>query len=130
VKSRVLPDSEVVVRDALAGVLGSGVRVATELTADLETYPRFVHVERVGGPRFRFHDEPLLYVSSFAPTRVDASNLARNVDDAVMNALANTVVSGGRMQDVGCRVRPRFVPYENPLLWRYLGIYALAVCPG
>lgn len=128
-KSRVMPNAELVVRTALAALLGPGVRVATERPANLETIPLYVQVERVGGPRFRFHDEPLLYLSSFAPSRQAALDLAVGVDDAVMNRLPHTVVSGARLQDVECRTGPRFIPYDNPLMWRFQAIYSLAVCP-
>jgi hypothetical protein len=130
VKTRVMPAAELVVRTALASLLGPGVRVATERPANLETIPLYVQVERVGGPRFRFHDEPLLYVSSFAPSRQAALNLAVDaVDDAVMNRLAHTVASGARFQDVECHIGPRFLPYDNALMWRFQASYSLAVCP-
>lgn len=124
-----MPQSEVVFRTALVALLGSGVRVATERPANLDQIPLYVQVERVGGPRFRFHDEPLMYTSAFAPSRQAALDLAVQVDDLVMNRLVHTVVSGARFQDVVCRTGPRFLPYDNALMWRFQAAYSLAVCP-
>jgi hypothetical protein len=124
-----MPNAELVFRTALVSPLGSGVRVATERPANLETIPLYVQVERVGGPRYRFHDEPLFYVSSFALSRQAALDLAVLVDDVVMNRLVHTVVSGARFQDVVCRFGPRFLAYDNDAIWRFQAAYSLAVCP-
>lgn len=122
-------DAELVVVTALGAVLDPAVRIVTELPADLEQQVPLVQVERVSGASERFRDLPLMYLSAFAASRAAASALAVAVDDAVLHRLPGTTVTGGRVQDADGRTGPRWIPYDNPGVWRYQAIYSLIVIP-
>lgn len=50
---------------------------------------RLVTVERTGGVSDGFIDRPMVAVQSWAPTRCEAEELAREVDRAIMEGLAD-----------------------------------------
>lgn len=130
-KTRAPVDAETVVAAALRSVLvlGSTGRVAAQTPDNLESYAKFVQVQRAGGPSGRFASYPVMYVASFAPTYGAAAALAVDVDDAFLHALPGMVIAGGRIQDVEGRSGPSPLPYENTLVERFQAVYALAVCP-
>lgn len=114
---------------ALSGVLDPAVRLVTATPSDLEGQLPLVQVERVSGPTERFRDLPLLYVSAFEVTREAASDLALVVDDAVLHKLPGATAGGGRVQNVEGQTGPRWIPYDNPNVWRYQAIYSLTIIP-
>ncbi|MEU8136580.1 hypothetical protein [Streptodolium elevatio] len=130
-RTRAPVDAESVVIAALKSVLALGPtgRVAARTPDNLESYARFVQVQRAGGPSDRFASYPVMYVASFAPSYDAAAALAVDVDDAFMHALPGTVIAGGRIQDVEGRSGPSPLDYENPLVVRFQAVYSLAVCP-
>lgn len=124
-----MPDAEKVVVAALSGLVDPAVRLVTVTPSDLEGQVPLVQVERVSGATERFRDLPLLYVSAFAATREAASDLARAVDDAVLHKLPGLTAVGGRVQNVEGQTGFRWIPYDNPDVWRYQAIYSLTIMP-
>lgn len=107
----------------LASVLG--VRVVTELPADLASSAPVVQVVRIGGP----HDDddprtqiPTVSLDYFAATRAAAADLAEAAD-AAMRALPGRTLSGAHMGKVRTLTGPSWRPWEDTALRRLGATY-------
>lgn len=123
------PDVEIELVAWLGAQLG-GVRVCTELPADLGAVLPVVQVQRVGGDDDTFRlDRALVDVDVYAATRADASTLARQVrDDLVMN-LRGTSTAAAAFGLVATVAAPQWRPYENINLRRLGATYELYFHP-
>lgn len=112
-------------RDALTGVFTPPVRVATEIPADLTG--KVIVLDRFGGPDSTRMDFPRVDVDVFAPTVLEALELAEEVRAFLRFDLPGRVVSGLVFSEVTTSSGPSAVPYGNPGTRRVTAAYNLAV---
>lgn len=117
------PDVEALAVRYLNAALG--VRVATNVPADIDNLPGFVRVTRGPGTDDGISDEPLLDIEAFAPSQGAASSLAENAREA-MHALSGTAVNGALVDRVATATAPVRVAY-SPKLTRYVASYRLSL---
>ena len=120
------PGVEAVLVEFLAGELG--VRVCTELPADLGDVLPVVQVVRVGGG----HDDnetslqsPTLSVDVFARDRGAATSLAQDVDTTLRRRLPGQTILGASAGRVRTITGPAWRPWDDITLRRFGGTYQL-----
>lgn len=119
------PDIEIELVTYLADLL-AGVRLCTELPANLVDVLPLVQVQRVGGDDDGARlDRALVDVDVFAATRQDAFSLSRTVHDALIVQLRGTMTAGAVFGRVATVSAPAWRPYENTGGRRIGGTYEL-----
>ena len=115
------PDVEALAVSYLRSALG--VRVSTNVPADVETLPGFVRVARGPGGDDGITDAPLLDTEAFAPTQGAAADLAEDIRQAV-HALSGRAVNGLLVDSTSTVTGPVRVAYA-PKVERYVASYRL-----
>jgi hypothetical protein len=124
------PDVEIELVAWLSAQRGSGVRVLTELPADLGDVLPAVQVQRVGGDDDTFRlDRALVDVDVYAASRGDASTLARQVRDDLVMRLRGSSTVGAVFGLVATVSAPQWRPYENINLRRLGATYEVYFHP-
>jgi len=104
-----------------------GVRVVTELPADLADVAPLIQVVRIGGPS---DDEdprvqiPTVSIDYFAADRGAATDLAEAVDLSIRR-LAGTVLAGAAMGKVRTLTGPSWRPWDDLTVRRFGATYQL-----
>lgn len=107
------PDVEIELVTYLDGLL-DGVRLCTELPADLADVMPLVQIQRVGGDDDGARlDRALVDADSFAGTRQAAADLSRAVHDALVLQLRGSMTAGAVFGRVSTVSAPAWRPYEN-----------------
>lgn len=115
---------ELMLHDFLVAAVG--VRVCTELPADLQDVLPVVQVVRIGGP----HDDndpflliPTVSVDCFADDRLAAITLADQVDRAMRKTLPGAQVHGASVGLVRTLTGPSWRPWDDTAVRRYGATY-------
>lgn len=124
------PDVEIELVAWLSAQRGSGVRVLTELPANLTDVLPVAQVQRVGGDDDTFRlDRALVDVDVYAATRTAASTLARQVRDDLVMHLRGTATAAAVFGLVTTVSAPQWRPYEDINLRRLGATYELYFHP-
>lgn len=108
-----------------------GVRVCTDLPANLEAVAPVVQVTRIGGADDTFTlDRAGVDIDCFATARQDAVNLAAQCRDALRFALPGTTVAGTYVARVETLSGPAWRPYDNTAVRRFGGSFQLITQKG
>lgn len=119
--------AEPLIRSWLAGRFPAPVRVVTELPADLETVP-VLQVTRIGGAdSLPVLDVANVDVDTFGPSREAARDLAEEVRAALRFELPGSVIEGALVAEVTTISAPRWVPYGNPNVRRFVASYRITI---
>lgn len=122
---------EPLVRDWLAEHFGAGYRVVTELPAGLGTVVAatpVILVTRFGGSdSVLVLDEANVDVDTFGTTRDAARALGELVRSALRFKLPGVSTGGGFVAAVSTINAPRWVPYDNTDLRRFVASYRITV---
>lgn len=106
------------------------VRTVTDAPADLADVVPLYRVQRIGGgshddnPRF---DLPTVAIDSFGATRIDATNLAIELDDALRLQLPGSTTGGAVVTRVETVTGPHWAPWDDTSLRRFNSVYRLHV---
>lgn len=101
----------------------SPVRAGTKVPADIDDLDGFVRVSRGPGGDDGITDAPILDVETFAPTQLDAVDLAETCRQ-VVHGWRGTVIGGSLVDSVRTAVGPVRVDY-SPNVERYVASYVL-----
>lgn len=104
------PDAENLLCDLLDDL---GNHVGTWFPDSFDDAFPIIHVQRVGGPRSRNFDDPLIQVAVICPTRAASQSLMVQVTERIL-ASPGTVVSGQLIDLARDRTGPQQVPYIDP----------------
>lgn len=119
--------AESVVRGWLATQF-SPTRVVTELPADLAAVVPVIQVTRFGGSDGTLTlDAANIDVDTFATTRDASRSLAEQVRAALRLHLPGYAASGAAVQSVTTISAPRWVPYDNTALRRFVASYRITI---
>ena len=126
-----LAEAESVVRNWLATHLGNGYRVVTELPADLATVVTETPVAQVT----RFGGEDDIYtldtanidVDTFGLTREAARTFGEQVRTALRFDAPGSIQGGALIATVSTISAPRWVPYDNTSLRRFVASYRITI---
>ena len=122
-----LADAETLVRGWLATQFPSPTRVVTELPADLGAVPT-IQVTRFGGSDdWITLDAANIDVDTFAATRDASRSLAGQVRSALRLHLPGYAANGAAVQSVTTISAPRWVPYDNTSLRRFVASYRITI---
>lgn len=116
---------EIALHDYLTVELG--VRVCTELPADLQAVVPLVQVVRIGGPHSDndpYLQMPTVSVDSFAADRGGATDLAHAADLA-LRRLTGATVHGARFGLVRTLSGPAWRPWDDTAVRRFGATYSL-----
>lgn len=118
------PGTERLLHDWLVADLG--VRVCSELPADLAEVVPLIQAVRIGGP----HDDndpflliPTVSVDCFADDRLAAITLADQVDRAMRKTLPGAQVHGASVGLVRTLTGPSWRPWDDTAVRRYGATY-------
>jgi hypothetical protein len=115
------------VRGWLATQFPSPIRVVTELPADLAA-TQVIQVTRFGGSDdFITLDAANVDIDVFAATRDASRTLAEQVRTAVRLHLPGYATGGAAVQSVTTISAPRWVPYDNTNLRRFVASYRITI---
>lgn len=103
-----------------------GSEFPDEVTDDLLP---FVRVERIGGPRTRLNDHPLVDIDVLARTRDDARSLAERISTLLFSYPGMVVVGsrGVKFDSVDNPRTPARVPFDDDTVRRYGATYQISV---
>lgn len=120
-------DVEVELVAWLIAELGPGVKVCTELPANLDQVLPAVRVQRITGAEDADGklDHPVVDVDVFAADRGAASQLANQVRDLIRYSLRNTVTAASVFGAPTTNVGPRWLPDDNTSLRRFHARYQI-----
>jgi hypothetical protein len=128
-----LADAETLVRGWLTTQFPSPIRVVTELPADLGAVPT-IQVTRIGGSDdVIVMDAANLDVDTFdvahdgLSARENARTLAGQVRSALRLHLPGYAAGGVAVQSVTTISAPRWVPYDNTTLRRFVATYRITI---
>jgi hypothetical protein len=103
-------------------------RVVTELPANLGDVVPVIQVTRFGGSDdVIVLDNAHIDVDTFAATRDDARTLAEQVRTALRLHLPGVTTGGGVVTSVTTMSAPRWVPYDNTNLRRFVASYRITI---
>ena len=122
-----LADAETLVRGWLATQF-PGVRVVTEVPANLADVVPLIQVSRFGGSDDTIvTDAANIDVDTFGATRDEARSLGGQVRSALRLHLPGYAAGGGAVQSVTTISAPRWVPYDNTNLRRFVASYRITI---
>ena len=123
--------AESVVRNWLATHFGSGYRVVTELPANLATVVAatpVIQVTRFGGSDdLLVLDAANIDVDTFGLSRDAARSLGELVRSALRFNIVGATQDGGFVAAVSTINAPRWVPYDNTDLRRFVASYRITI---
>ena len=124
-----LAEAETLVRGWLATQFPTPTyRVVTELPANLADVVPVIQVTRFGGAdRFTVLDDANIDVDTFGATRDGARNLGGLVRSALILHLPGVQTGGGIVTAVSTISAPRWVPYDNTNLRRFVASYRITI---
>lgn len=127
------PSIEEVVRELLLRELDDaftdGTQIGVEYPADLASRLPYAAIERIGGPRTRLNDYPLLDVEVFASSRTQAESLSERID-ALLLGYPHSVMVGTRhvaIDSVTPLTTPRRIPWDDANVRRFGATYQFSV---
>jgi len=119
--------AEAFVRTWLAAQFPSA-RVVTELPANLGDVLPVIQVTRFGGSDdFLTLDAANIDIDTFAASRDDARSLGEQVRTALRLHFPGYAAGGGAVQSVTTISAPRWVPYDNTGLRRFVASYRITI---
>lgn len=123
------PNAEIVLLDWLRGQL-PGVRLVTDLPADLESKTPVVQVVRIGGTSDGFRvDSARLDVDCFGASRFTAAQLAGQVR-GLLPSLRGQEVGGAVVSRIVEEIAPSWRPDFNERVRRFGGTYLIDMRPA
>jgi hypothetical protein len=123
--------AESVIRNWLAGYLGAGFRVVTELPADLATVVASTPVAQVtrfgGSDSLPVLDAANVDVDTFGLSRAAARDFGEQVRGGLLFEMPGSVQDGAFIAAVSTINAPRWVPYDNTNLRRFVASYRITI---
>jgi hypothetical protein len=123
--------AESVIRNWLASYLGAGFRVVTELPSDLATVVASTPVAQVvrfgGSDSLPVLDAANVDVDTFGLSRTAARDLGEKVRGGLLFKMPGSIQDGALIAAVSTINAPRWVPYDNTNLRRFVASYRITI---